>query len=209
MNSDQYHRQPTIPQPVHDRYNQQYHHETYQAVREALLASARYGSLAPDQSNEDFIMATMNLLIDASFERCGAEAYAGSEARLLATLDPLDSRVTTLVRLHLANFDKPNAHDAAQALLDARQAVDVAAQVTSEIPAWRGGVAYAWASAAFYLSHAAQAILDEANTDSYPLEKLDRALIQLQSGVLEAEQQGVHLSEAFTAWMRALVKARH
>jgi hypothetical protein len=208
MQSDELNPRLTVPQRVYDWYNAHYDNETYHAVRAALVASAHYGPLSANQSNEDFITTLMNLLIDASFERCGAERYAGAEARLMAALDPLDSRVTTLVRLHLANFDNRDHKDAAQSPQDARQAVDAAVQVTSEIPAWRGRVAYAWASAAFYLSHAAQTILDDANADSYPLEKLDRALDHLQNGVLEAEQNGISFSDPFTAWIRALVKAR-
>jgi hypothetical protein len=208
MHSDELNPRLTVPQRVYDWYNARYDNETYRAVRAALVASAHYGALAANQSNEEFITALMNLLIDASFEQCGAERYAGSEARLMASLDPLDSHITTLVRLHLANFHVPQHVHAAQVLQNVREAANTAVQVTSEIPAWRGRVAYAWASAAFYLSHAAQAMLDETNTDSYPLEKLDRALDHLQNGVIEAEQNGVSFPEAFTTWIRALVKAR-
>jgi hypothetical protein len=208
MHSDELNPRLTVPQRVYDGYNARYDNETYRAVRAVLVASSHYGPLSANQSNEEFITVLMNLLIDASFERCGTECYAGSEARLMAALDPLDSRIITLVRLHLANFDVPQHLHATRALQNVREAADAAVQVTSEIPAWRGRVAYAWASAALYLSHAAQTILEDTNADSYPLEKLDRALDHLQNGVIEAEQNGVSFSDPFTTWIHALVKAR-
>ncbi len=206
MQSDQSGSPLTIPQQVYDWYNAHYTNNTYRAVREALIDSARYGQLSANQNDADFIALIMNGLIDASFERSGAAFHAGADARLMAIIQPLDSRLTTLVRLHLANFDRPI--DATQALQEARLATNAAIQFISEIPAWRGRVAYAWASAAMYLSHTAQAILDDTNADSYPLEKLDRALNHLQSGIIEAEQHGVAFSKAFTTWIQAQVKAR-
>lgn len=199
----------TIPQRVYDWYNAHYSNVSYRAFRNALVESSVFGRLSSEQSDEEFVTATMNGLIDASFERSGADHYRGAETRLMQQIAHLDSRLTTLARIHLMNFGGSSQEEAEQALIEARQCAEIAAQRTSDIHSWRGRVAYAWASAAMFLLHAAFALLVESNLDSYPLEKLDRALGHLQSGVSEARQNGVTLSDGFSAWIVALVKSRH
>lgn len=198
----------TVPQHIYDWYNSHYSNISYRAFRDALVESAHYGTLSPTQSNEDFITATMNLLIDASFERSGAEFYSGSEARLMHQIAHLDSHLTTLARIHLMNFGGSAQEETEQALIEARLLAETAAQKASDIRSWRGRVAYAWASAAMFLLHAAFAVLADSYAASYPLEKLDRALDHLHNGVIEAEQNGFTLTDPFIAWIRGLVKSR-
>ncbi len=185
----------TIPQHVYDWYNSHYCNASYRAFRDALTESARYGQLSATQSNDEFIGDIMNLLIDASFERSGAERHYGAEAQLIQQIAHLDSRLTTLARVHLMNFGGSPKEEVEQALLDARLLAETAAQKASDIHSWRGRVAYAWASAAMFLLHAAFAILIENVNDLYTLEKVDRALDHLRNGLIEAKQNGFTLSE--------------
>jgi len=199
---------PAVPQRVYDWYNAHYSNVSYRTFREALTGSARYGELSETESNDEFITIAMNLLIDASFERSGAEHYQGAEAQFMERLAHLDSRLTTLARIHLLKFGGSPQEAVEQALKEARMHVEAAAQKAGELHSWRGRVAFAWASAAAYLLHAALAILDETNANSYPLEKLDRALTHLQNGIVEAEQNDVAFADGFTLWIRHLVKTR-
>ena len=73
----------SIPQAVYDHYNANYSNVSYRDFRDKLVESSDWGRLSTTQSDESFIDATMNLLIDASFERSGAECYRGSEAQLM------------------------------------------------------------------------------------------------------------------------------
>ena len=199
---------PAVPQRVYDWYNARYSNVSYRTFRDALTASARYGALAETETNDEFLTATMNLLIDASFERSGAEHYQGTETQLMERLAHLDSRLTTLARIHLLRFGGSPQEAVEQALKEAQMHVESAVQKAVELHSWRGRVAFAWASAAAYLVHAALTILNDNNTDSYPLEKLDRALTHLQNGIVEAEQNGITFADGFSAWIRHLVKAR-
>jgi hypothetical protein len=193
-----------VPQRIYDWYNAHYSNVSYRAFRDALTESAGYGDLSDTETNEEFITATMNLLIDASFERSGAEHYQGAEARLMDKIAALDSRLTTLARIHLLKFGDSEQEAVEQALKEARAEVEAAARQAGDLHSWRGRVAFAWAYAAAYLLHAAQAILNDKNANSYPLEKLDRAMFHLQNGIIEAEQNGV----AFETWFLELVKPR-
>ena len=186
---------PTVPQHVYEWYNGHYCNTSYRAFRDALTESAHYGQLPTTQTNDEFIGDTMNLLIDASFERSGAERYQGAEAQLTQQIAHLDSRLTTLARIHLMNFNGSPQEEVEQALLDARLLAETAVQKASDIHSWRGRVAYAWASAAMVLLHAAFAVLIENVNDIYTLEKVDRALDHLRNGLVEAKQNGFTLSE--------------
>jgi len=185
----------TVPQRVYDLYNSHYCNASYRAFRDALTESAHYGQLSVTQSNDEFIGDTMNLLINASFERSGAERHQGAEAQLMQQIAHLDSRLTTLARIHLMNFNGSSQEEAEQALLDAHLLAETAVQKASDIHSWRGRVAYAWASAAMFLLHAAFAVLIENVNDVYTLEKVDRALDHLRNGIFEAKQNGFMLSE--------------
>ncbi len=151
----------TVPQRVYDWYNSHYCNASYRAFRDALTESAHYGQLSTAQSNDEFIGDTMNLLIDASFERSGAERHYGAEAQLMQQIAHLDSRLTTLAHVHLMNFDGSPQEEVEHALAEARSLAETAAQKASDIHSWRGRVAYAWASAAMFLLHAAFAVLIE------------------------------------------------
>ncbi len=185
----------TIPQRVYAWYNAHYCNASYRAFRDALTELAHYGQLSTTQSNDEFIGDIMNLLIDASFERSGAERHHGAEVQLMQQIAHLDSRLTTLARIHLMNFGGSAKEETEQALLDARLLAETAAQKASDIHSWRGRVAYAWANAAMFLLHAAFAILIENVNDVYTLEKVDRALDHLRNGLIEAKQNGFTLSE--------------
>jgi len=185
----------TVPQRVYEWYNSHFCNSSYRAFRDALTESAHYGQLSATQSNDEFIGDTMNLLIDASFERSGAEHHHGAEAQLMQQIAHLDSRLVTLARIHLMNFNGSAKEEAEQALLDARLLAETAVQKASDIHSWRGRVAYAWASAAMFLLHAAFAVLIENVNDLYTLEKVDRALDHLRNGIIEAKQNGFTLSE--------------
>jgi len=193
----------TVPQRVYDWYNAHYCNASYRAFRDALTESAHYGQLSTTQSNDEFIGNTMNLLIDASFERSGAERHHGAEAQLMQQISHLDSRLTTLARVHLMNFNGSPQEEVEQVLLAARLLAETAAQKASDIHSWRGRVAYAWASAAMFLLHAALAVLIENVNDVYTLEKVDRALDHLRNGLIEAKQNGFTLSE------RAQTEVKH
>lgn len=185
----------TVPQRAYDWCNGHFCNASYRAFRDALTESAHYGQLSATQNNDDFIGDTMNLLIDTSFERSGAEHYHGAEARLMQQIAHLDSRLTTLARIHLMNFNGSAIEEVEQALLDARLFAETAAQRASDIHSWRGWVAYAWASAAMFLLHAAFAVLIENVNDVYTLEKVDRAVDHLRNGLVEAKQNGFTPSE--------------
>ncbi len=163
----------TIPQRLYDLdlYNAHFSNISYRAFHNALVESSRYRQLSTTRNDEQFIDVTMNLLIDASFERSGAEYYNGSEVQLMAQIVHLDSRLTTLARVHLMNFGGSPLEGAEQALIDARLLAETAAQKAGDIRSWRGRVAYAWVNAAMFLLHAAFAILDENHVASYPLKK--------------------------------------
>ena len=199
-----------VPQRVYDWYNAHYNNVTYRAFRDALVESSHYGPLSETKTDEQFIDTAMNLLIDASFERSGAECYRGAEAELIAHINPLDSRLATLSRLHLSHFGGAPPEEAEQMLINARQLAETAAQKASDIRSWRGRVAYSWATAAMFLLHAAAIVINEDHAASYTLEKLDRALDHLQIGVLEAQQResDFTLTDTFIAWIRALVKTQ-
>ncbi len=94
----------TIPPRVYDAYHLAYNNVTYRAVRDALDEAAEISGRGNGKITETFIVETMNLLIDASFERLGAVLYQGAEAKLLTLLRPLASNLTGLALRHLSNF---------------------------------------------------------------------------------------------------------
>jgi len=184
--------QVTIPQPVCDWYNTHFSNSSYRAFGQALNESAQYGQLSDEQTNGEFIEQAMNLLINASLERSGATYYQNAENELIALIEQLDSRLLTLARLHLTNFDKFTQEKTEQALLEARTSAEVVARQASDLQSWRGRVAYAWISAATFLLHAAYAVLTDQTNEHYTLEKVGRAFEHLKSGMNEAEQNHWH-----------------
>ena len=93
-----------ISAQVYDAYHLAYNNVTYRAVRTALEEVAEISQRGSGRITESFVTDALNLLIDSSFERCGALWYQGSEAKLLEKLSSLDSYVTGLALRHLANF---------------------------------------------------------------------------------------------------------
>ncbi len=53
----------TVPQRVYDWYNARYSNISYRTFRNALVESSAFGPLSSEQSNEEFIDATMNSLL--------------------------------------------------------------------------------------------------------------------------------------------------
>ena len=200
-----------IPQSVLDHYNASYNNPTYRVFRDRLQAVAS----ANPAYGEAFIAMALNLLVDSALERSGAEFYQGAEQSLKQLLQPLGGDLVAVAEDHLANFGSspdslPPAPEetARQLLTDAQGRAEAATRAAGEIRSWRGHVAFAWASAAAYLLHAASAMLIESHYDSYPLEKFDKALAQLQEGVIEAQVHGVAISGEFVNWIRLLVQSR-
>ena len=203
----------TIPSEVYNHYNARYNNYTYRLFEAKLLKltaeSAVYGGHA-------FVHTTLNLLIDASLERSGAAFYAGAEASLMQLIRLISPDLVALARQHLENFapstqpelPQTETEQAIHEIVYAQESLDLAVCKVSEVHSWRGQVAYYWVSAAAYLLQAAAAVLVESHYDSYPLEKLDRAMSQLQSAALEAQAHRFAFASEFVVWMRCLVKAR-
>lgn len=170
----------------------------------------------PIYGGHAFAHTVLNLLIDSSLERSGAAFYAGAETSLMQMIRPVSTDLVALARQHLENFapsPKPElpqseTERALSEIAYAQAGVDAAIRETSDVHSWRGRVAYSWASAASFLLQASSAVLVESHYDSYPLEKLDRAMNHLQSGVLEAQAHRFALPTDFVVWMRGLIKAR-
>jgi hypothetical protein len=201
----------TIPQSVLDQYNRQFNNRTYRAFSDRLKRL----TAGDTDCNEPFIDTALNLLIDASLGRAGASFYQEAEHSLLAHLRPANTDLVPLALTHLANFGPPPhplpvaPEEHVQAQLTAAQGyAEDAARAASDLPAWRGRVAFMWASAAAYILQAASAILVESHYDSYPLEKLDRGLAHFRNGASEAHSCGFRLSAPFVDWVKACPRAR-
>ena len=200
-----------IPQPVLDDYNRHFNNRTYRAFSDRLH---RFAAADPTYG-EVFIDTALNLLIDSSLERAGAVFYQGAEQSLLAHLRPASSDLMSLALAHLANFGPApdpapvSLEDGVEAqITSAREYAEEAACAASDLPSWRGRVAFMWASAAAYLLFAASAILVESHYDSYPLEKLDRGLAHFRNGASEAHSHGFRLSTPFLDWIKVCPRAR-
>src|SRR5688500_3656361 len=92
----------TVPQYIMDHYSHHFNNRTYGAVAAYLDALAvQYTHI---DGTTHFMV--MNLLIDASYERSGAEFYKGAEQRLIAMLKlvPTPDRIIELCQIHLDNF---------------------------------------------------------------------------------------------------------
>lgn len=197
----------SIPRSVLDHYNSSYNNQTYRIFRDKLR-----GLIGMD---DERLGAVMNLLIDASFERGGANCYAGAEASLMVEITPLGQRIIDLALAHLMHFGpKPQRPQetlqttAHEQLRMAQTLTEQVASTASDLRSWRGRVAFAWTSAATYLLHAASAVLLDSHYDSYPAEKLDRALEQVYIGVLEAKAHGFMLPPAFVLGIKSITRAR-
>jgi hypothetical protein len=195
---------PTIPPQIYDAYRLAYNNVTYCDLRMALDEAAEIDLQRDSELTEAFIIKVMNLLIDASFERCGAVFYQGAEATLRQALEPLDSRLTGLALRHLANFGASPmvgtptsverlAHD----LHIARAELSAAEQEARQQAGFKAALAAAWLKAAKWLIGAAADLL----TDSYApglswqcgaQDKLVAAMFALKQGIV------LMLDEKFT-----------
>lgn len=191
-----------MPLSKYDHYNTHYDNRTYRAFRQALEDSAQYGRFSESQTNEDFINTAMNLLIDASFERCGIAGYTDSEMRLMQFIESLDSRVATCARVHLANFGDPSRKPNTQTLNAATQTAQTAATSLSVSQSWRARTAFEWTNAVVHLLHAASAMMTQQDSDA--LDHVDQALRCLFIGMTEAWED-MTISRSFMAWLRQLV----
>ncbi len=188
-----------IPQTVLDHYHAHYNNMTYRAFSDALVASLPGGAAHPDH------VAIMNLLIDAAFERSGAEIYCGAAVQLGAALMTYaNPELFALAEQHLRQF-----HDAADetvltaGLLHTLEALRVLAEsavrAASDHHGWRGRVAFWWLSAIASIAQAAHAVLSESHT-SYIQEKLTAAVLYLRNGVSEGAVAGLIMSHPVMNW---------
>ena len=191
-----------MPLSKYDHYNTHYDNRTYRAFRQALEYSAQYGQLSDTQTNEDFINTAMNLLIDASFERCGIAGYNDSEVRLMQFIGSLDSRVATCARVHLTNFSDPSPKPNMHTLTTASQNAETATAALSDTQIWRARTALEWTNAAVHLLHAASAMMTQHDRDA--LENVDQSLRCLFIGMTEAWED-MTISRSFMAWLSQLV----
>ncbi len=200
-----------IPQAALDHYHRCYRNDTYRAfadrLRHIITGDVAYG--------DAFEHLLMNLLIDSSLQRSGAQFYRGAERSLMQLICPIDAELVALALAHLANFGprseqlKGEVDQVWTKLSEAQAIAEDAVSLASDLHGWRGRVAYAWANAAAYLLQAASAILLECRYDDYMLEKLDRSQAQFRTGVGEAHANGVALCADFMAWIAQRVKARY
>ncbi len=200
-----------IPQEVLDSYNRNYRNGTYTAfgarLKRVIAGDTAYG--------DAFEQMVMHLLIDSALERSGAAFHNGAERSLMRLIRPLGAELVASAQAHLSLFGSPPKQQPSSVdqvwtqLAHAQLVTGDTVCLASDLPGWRGRTAYAWANAAAYLLQAASAILLECRYDDYLLEKLDRGLVQLQSGVIDAQANRVALAPDFVTWIRQLVKARY
>src|SRR5664279_5420006 len=94
----------TIPQDILDRYNAQYNNVTYRCFSKALAAYLPAG-----QQEHDRIM---NLLIDACYDRLGAEFFQGACVQLGTALIELgDNALLVQAEAHLRAFTPIEAEE--------------------------------------------------------------------------------------------------
>jgi len=175
----------TTPKHVLEWYNTHYNNATYKALRKALDGFYNRPNVSPQ-----FVVDIMNLLTDAGLSRSGDPQYAEAEKALMDKLTTLDIQLASLARQHLDQFGQ-NTQTAIDALGSAEDHAKTASQITSDIQSWRGRVAYAWSSAAYYLLQAAQLLLSESHTDDYIVGKLGRAVHYMADGGQEALDHGL------------------
>jgi hypothetical protein len=200
-----------IPKAALDHYNSHFDKYTYNAFRDRLQAFAADN---PDYG-EAFVVTTLNLLIDACLCRSGTDIYRDAEQSLKQFIQPLGPELLEACQDHLANFGpppdsvSPAPEETARTLLLAAQVrAEEATRAAADIRSWRGHVAFAWSSAAAYLLHAASIMLIESHYDSYPLEKFDKAMVQIRDGIVEANDHRVAIASEFVIWIRQLLKTR-
>jgi hypothetical protein len=202
-----------LPREVLARYNAAYNNDSYLAFKSALTAlldARRMDGAA------EYEYTVMNLLIEASFERSGGELYRGAELSLVRMLRLMGERLIPLALAHLAHFGTADRRAGMEAPTDwvlwtlsrAQECAEDGAAETSDVGSWRGRAAYFYASAAALLLHTSQAVLVESHYDSYPLEKLDRAMQHLAYAAREMKAHGMGISDDYMDWLAALVKAR-
>ncbi len=197
----------TIPPQIYDTYHLYYNNTTYRAFREALEEAARFGALHVDQSNEEFIVLAMNLLIDASLERCHAALYEGIEAQLREMLRPLDSRLLGLAMRHLDNFGSSLV---TEATLPVRHIVEMLNITRAELSGYqhdvrrsktyRAEIAAAWLNVAGLLMGAAVDVLTDELYHSLTWrrgarDKFAAALLAVKQGIEIAQETDFTLPE--------------
>jgi len=173
------------PKHVLEWYNAHYNNTTYKALRAALDGFNHQPNVSPQ-----FVVDTMNLLTDAGLSRSGDPQYAAAEKALMDKLTALDIQLASLARQHLDQFGQ-NTQTAIDALSNAENYAKTASQISGDIRSWRGQVAHAWSSAAYYLLQAAQLLLSESHTDDYIVGKLGRAVHYMADGSREALDHGL------------------
>lgn len=184
-----------IPSQVYDMYRLAYNNVTYRAVRDALEECAALEMRDDRRITEQFIMDTMNLLIDASFGRLGAPLYQDTEARLLDKLRPLDSYLTGLAQRHLSNFGiSPIAanptplHRLTRELSITRADLSAAEQDARRQDGYKAHVAAEWLKVGRLFIGAATDLLTDTHTPGVVWrhsadEKLCAALVALHDGL--------------------------
>ena len=183
-----------VPPEVYDTYNLLFNNVTYRAVRKALEEAASYGSLNADQPNVAFIDEIMALLIDASFERCGAERYQGAEADLMRRLRPLDSHLSGLAQRHLSNFGPSPDHavrPSSELLQITRAELHALRHEMQQDAAANAHIAAHWLQAAALLTGAAGELIHELD---YPITANRHAARATLLAAFEALEQGIAAS---------------
>jgi hypothetical protein len=188
-----------IPQFVLDHYNAHYTNTSYRAFSEALAACLPGGTAHPDH------VAIMNMLIDAAFERSGAELYSGAAMQLGAALMIYaNPELFALAEQHLRQFnDSADETVLTAGLLHTLEALRVLAEsgirAASDHHGWRGRVAFWWLSAIASTAQAAHAVLSESHS-SYVQEKLTTAVLHVRNGVSEGATAGLIMSHPVMNW---------
>ncbi|MEP7288615.1 MAG: hypothetical protein ABI947_22915 [Chloroflexota bacterium] len=200
MNSPQF---PTnylnIPQAILDHYHAHYNNTTYRAFSDALAASLPRGTSHPDH------VAVMNLLIDAAFERSGAEVYSGASVQLgTALMTYANPELFTLAEQHLRQFNQAADETVLTAgllhtLETLRALAESAVRAASDHHGWRGRVAFWWLSAIAQIAQATYAVLSESHS-SYVQEKLTTAIRDLHDGLSEGAVAGLVMAHPVMQW---------
>jgi hypothetical protein len=188
-----------VPQPILDHYNAHHDNMTYRAFTDALAACLNKGTADPIYSQ------IANLLIDAAFERSGAEIYRGAAVQLGALLmDYQNPELFALAEQHLRRFNQA----ADEILLTAgllhtlevlRALAESAVRAASDHHGWRGRMAFWWLNAIAAIAQAAYAVL-EGSHSSYVQEKLTAAARSLRDGVSEGAAAGFVMAYPVMTW---------
>ncbi len=189
-----------IPQAILDHYTAHYRNATYRAFGDALADGLPHGQADPAYGD------VMNLLIDAAFERSGAELYRGSCEQLgMALVSFQRPELFALAEQHLRKFNSLADETVLTAgLLYTVETLRILAEsgvrAAGDHHGWQGRAVFWWLGAIAQLAQAAHAILSQTQR-SYVQEKLVTAIRHLRNGVSESAAVGYILADQLMNWL--------